>query len=537
MEFVPVHLVDKKIAAKLEVKSLDIPQLANIGQYLTFKVSVYAKLNSLKQEKRLFGSDYKSWSHTFATVNHFLSLLSHDDKCEILYALALMHQDIVEFFVKEETDDLTKLTDKLSDYCNDLDLAINLCDKLRQYAIDHVPIGLMPNAGNRPQDSAKLTFYPEEVKTLMSIVILCKLLTPIFGVLMENLLDKVDIRSKEGCCATILTKLFDRKYHVLIDKLKHYIGHIVRLQCKDDTTSALMHGCDSYSLSHSMYSQLLIRQFVNVPLLRDNGNLITYISVSVKKAIATVRSTILKKPTYTRHLYASNVDDDGNISRLETDSIASRKTCDVPILVKCAVPYAIRKYSDFYSIDLDEYEASLKFYNRNPMVPTIINKDLNATFYSRDFGGGKGILMLKSDDYIKITAMLQLILLTLGGDDDDGYEDLAHVLTVLPSMDTQLGYSFEDNQFQLNVGFSQAYNNCRMRFEHSPFGAKGREWVDHIKNITDDLIMSKYRYNTANWIWEWLGTENLNGRLIEPNDKIIGALCDFYDWLHGTMSI
>jgi hypothetical protein len=165
------------------------------------------------------------------------------------------------------------------------------------------------------------------------------------------------------------------------------------------------------------------------------------------------------------------------------------------------------------------------------MVPTLLNKDMNSMFYSRDFGGGKGVLMLKALDYAKITALLQLILFQLSA--DDGYRQLAHMLTILPSVDVKEGFTFEDNQFKLNIGSSIGYRNCRQRFENSPFGQKGKEWDDHITNITNDLIIRKYRYNTANWIWQWLGEDNLNGRLVTPDDRIIAALCDFYDWLHG----
>ena len=537
MEFVPVHLVDRKIAAKLEITDVDIPEKENIQDLLIFKMSSYDKLNKLNKIETLSGSNYKYWNDTFSTINRFLSLLDHNTKCEIVYALTLMHTDILTFFSNEKAIDVSVLTKQLSDKCNKLDLSCNLCDQLRDFVIKHIPIGLMPNAGNRPQDNYKLTFYPDEVITLMSITLLCKLMSPIFGVMMSNLINKVDIKAKEACCVAIFTDLFSRKFNKIIDKLKYYIQHTVNVQCKEDAAKSLsniMHGCDNFSLSHSMYSQLLIRQFVNVPLVRKDkeGNLITYILVSVKKALTTINSTILKKPTYLRPLFASDSDDDGNTSRLEVDSIASKRTCDVPSLVKCAVPHTINKYLQMYDISVEEYENSIEYYSNNPIIPTKLNKDINSMFYSRDFGGGKGVLMLKANEYSQITALLQLVLFTLSA--DEGYRRLAHMLTVLPSLDTQLGFSFEDNLFKMNTGASVGYRNCRMRFENSPFGLKGKEWDNHIDNITNDIIMNKYRYNTANWIWAWLEMDNINGKLVEPNGSIISALCDFYDWLHGV---
>lgn len=532
MEFVPVHLVDRKIAAKLVIDDLNIENKENIEELLTFKMTSYDKLNKLSKVEKLFGSNYSYWNDTFATVNHFLSLTDDDTKKEIVYALTLMHKDIIDFFTDDKAVDVSILTKKLSAKVDQFDMSCNLCDKLREFVVDHVPIGLMPNAGKRPQDSDRLTFYPDDVVTLMSITLLCKLMSPIFGTMMTYLIKQVDIKAKESCCVAIFTDLFDRKFEYIIDKLKNYISHTVNNQFKEETTMSLMHGYDAFSLSYAMYSQLLIRQFVNVPLVRkDKGNLITYILVSVKKAITTIRATVLKKPTYTRLLYASDSDDDGNTSRLEIDSMTSRTTCDVPMLIKCAVPHTIKKYLTLFDIDLDEYDRSITFFKSSPVHPSKLNKDMNSMFYSRDFGGGKGILMLKAKEYSDITALLQLVLFTLSADED--YRQLAHMLTALPSLDSSLGFSYEDNKFRLNAGSSIGYRNCRARFENSPFGLKGREWDNHIEILTNDLIQNKYRYNTPNWVWEWLDVDNMNGQLIDPDSGVIAALCDFYDFLQG----
>ena len=535
MEFVPVQMVDMKIAAKLDISDLDIPQKENIEPLLLFPVSAYDKLNKLKKETNLENISHNNWDDTFAIINHFFSTLSKEQQSEIVYAFALMHKDILDFFTDDRLIDLTILTRKLSVHCDSMDLSIGLCDKLREYALSNIPIGLMPNAGSRAQDDDKLTFYPDEVATVMSIALLCKMMAPIFGVMMSQLLNKIDIKTKESCCTMIFTNLFNRKFPKIIDKLKFYIRHTVDVQCGEDTTRALMHGCDNHTLSHTMYSQLLIRQFVNVPLIKKESNLITYILVSVKKALTTVYSTILKKPTYHRSLFLTSADDDGNTSRLEADSMVSSRTCDVPSLIKCAVPHTLNKYMRLYDISKEDLDNSLEYYSSNPISPTLLNKDMNSMFYSKDFGGGRGILMLKSSEYTQITALLQLVLFSLSA--DDGYRQLAHMLTVMPSLDTQAGFTFEDNQFRLNTGSSIGYKNCRMRFENSPFGLKGKEWDNHIDKITEDIIMHKYRYNTAPWLWDLMGLDNYNGKLVKPNGVIIAALCDFYDWLHGAMMV
>ena len=78
-----------------------------------------------------------------------------------------------------------------------------------------------------------------------------------------------------------------------------------------------------------------------------------------------------------------------------------------PSLIKCAVPHTINKYMRLYDISKEDLDNSIEYYSSNPISPTLLNKDMNSMFYSRDFGGGRGILMLKSSEYTQITALLQ----------------------------------------------------------------------------------------------------------------------------------
>ena len=339
-----------------------------------------------------------------------------------------------------------------------------------------MPIGLFEGAGQRAKDSAELTFHPPEVIDLMTITLLCKMLCPMFSTMMKNLSQHIDSKLKEIQCANIFSRLFNRKYQFLIAKLDHYIEHTVN-QVTETSLSSLMHGYNSFNLTLYLKSQLLIRQFVNVELSIRDGNLMTYIIVSVKRAIRTVYSTINKLPTYSRKPITTKHEDDGNTAQIEIDSMTSRKTSDTRMLISVAVENT-KKYLNLYGIDPEDYETVLAYYAKHPITPTPINQMLCSMFYSDDIGGGRGILYLKSPEYTKLVALLQMVLFQL----DTNYQTLAHAMTMQQSSDQGVSSMISDGEFRLNGGATYVYRRCKQRLEASPFGASGRTGITTSRN-------------------------------------------------------
>lgn len=527
MEFVPIKLIDGTACARLDISDIDLPNKEKLEHLLTFQIATYVKLKKASTRNYMNDSD-NVWNITFASVNRFLNSLEDNDKLAIAQTIVLIHSSLIEFFKQDNLFQINALMRDMGEHINNMDLATNICDKLREYVVNNMVVGVYKGAGKRAQDSNILTFTPEHVIDLMTITLLCKMLSPLFGVIMKGLDKKIDSKLKETHCVAMLNTLFQRKYKALIEKLQHYIKHVVK-QCIDESTSSLMHGYNINSLSFYMYTTLLARQFVNVNLGIKNGNLITYIFVSVKRAIATAKSTILQKPTYNRKPMSSRHDDeDGNVAQIEIDSLVSRKTMDVPALVVAAIPKTIGMQLNQYSIEVDEYDASTRYYvEKSPIIPNPINKDLNSMFYGKDLGGGKGILMLHGLDYMRITSLLQMIVLSI----DANYVPLAHMLTATISTTTTMDLSINASLFKLNAGSSQAYKSCRQRFENSPYGTRGKEWDNHIQQLTDHLVTNTYVYNTSPWLWNWLETDNLNGKNMEIDERIVTGLCSFYDFL------
>lgn len=526
MRYIPVAVDANTTAAYLDISELDIPDKEKLDPLLTFAINTYVKLNRPKVVGDTVITTDDSWDVTFGSVNIFFNTLSVEQRTIVAKTIIMLHSDVQEFMVNKEMIELNLLMQGLGDKLNQLDLEIDLCAKLRLFVIENVPVGLFKGAGKREQDSDELTFYPDDVLDLLTITLLCKMLCPLFGTIMKFVAKRIDNKLKETQCVAIFTKLLMRKYPKLIVKLMNYIQHTIKA-CSNESMTALINGHDAYSLSYYMYATLLIRQFVNVNLGVRNGNIMVYIIVSVKRAVATFNSTILKNPTYTRKPMSVKGDDEGNQAQIEVDSMTSKKMCDVPALIACAVPQAIRNHLNLFQIDTDTFDKCHTYYKKHPLIPTTTNKYLNSMFYSQDFGGGRGILMLHGPEYMKITTALQLIIFQL----DVNYAELAHFMSAVPAVTGSLETSIDDSIMTLSTGSSYSYKNCKERFERTAYGARGREWENHISRFVDDLKNTKYIYNTAPWIWNWLDTENLNGKVIKPTLRVTEALCDFYDFL------
>ncbi len=535
MNIEPQVLIDNTVVAYLNIDDLDMPKENIAPTLLQFQVSTYDILTRVR--KRVTpGTNTRiqdpGWDVIFANVNQFLQGLSKEQQVTVAQSFILMHNTITEFF-KQNTDLLmiNQMLHAVGTQLDELDQAMDLTGQLRNYVDNNMFVGVYEGAGKRAQDSDILTFQPEQVRTLMSITLLCKLLSPVFGTIMAHLKKKIDNKLKEAHSVVILKRLFDRRFPALIEKLMYYINNTVEHH-HEESASSIMHGFDTMSMTQHMYGILMTRQFVNVDLRVKNGNLMTYIIVSIKRAINTVRSAIKNNPTCSRKPIAAKHDDDGNTSQLEIDSMISKKTLDVCPLINAAIEPVIKKLMAKYQIDEEAYQQSLKFYLNNPIVPNPINKDVNAMFFAKELGGGNGLLMLHGTEYTKLTALMQLIIFSL----DINYTELGHLMTANVA-DTAIDTTINNSMFQVRVGSSQYYRSVKQLFDSNPYGIKGKDWDNHIKRITDIIITNKYVYNSSNFIWNWLDEDNLNNKVFTASDITITSMCSLYEFYITSESI
>lgn len=531
MRIVPHLSLDLSVYARLDISDLDVPNKENLEHLTLFPVGSYTKLVKIRHKHKPLQEDIKDdiWDMVYASVNRFINTLPSAEQITIAQGFMLIHNTVLEFF-KSNPDMLqfNSMLRQVGAQLNELEEELDLCTKLRAYIDENIVVGLYEGAGKRAQDSEALTFQPEQVRDVMTITLLCKMLSPIYGCILNAMDKHIDTNMKVPLAVTILTTLFNRRYPALIEKLYNYIKHTI-IQNNDESTSGYMHGYDNNSITYAMYSALMIRQLVNIDLRIQNGNLMTYILVSVKRAIATVRSGIKKDPTYSRKPIQTRHEEDGNTAQLEIDSMTSRKTLDVGPIIVASINPTIKTLMVKYQIDDAAYQESLEFYQRNPIIPNPINQDINSMIFGRHIGGGAGLRMLRSVEYTKLTTLAQLIIFSI----DVNYYELGHMVTARMA-DTAVDTTINPSLFKVKVGSSQAYRTIKQNFEDSPFGFKGKDWDHHVQKIVENLTTNKYVLNTSNFLWNWLDEDNMNGKVFSPTDATITAICSLYEFILQT---
>lgn len=530
MQFIPKINERGNRDIVLDISDLDMQNKERYLHLLTF-VSYSYNVNRSKAKRTTNNNVAKiidpqhMWDSVFYLVNKFLGRLSKQEQSAIAMTLILMHQDILDFIDADNIQDIPNLTYKLGTHLLQLDSAIDICNKLTLFVKTDVDIGDFSTAGTRPQDSAEYTFNEAEVTELTGVVLLCKLMTPIFSVLMEYLKDKIDTSLKVVHCAAIFTQLFNLHYAKLIDKLRNYVKHMIELSIKEAQIQTMsFNGYTINSLTSQIYATLISRNFINSDLMRKNGSLMRFIMVSVKRNTATKQNTSLGSPVYTRVPIAASDGDEGNIAQQELDSVTTTKIADGPQLVAVNVPYVLRKYINdaTYEINITEYENCLSFYNHKPIRPHIFNKFLNGVMFGRDLGGGKSIQMLRAREYTELSTLLQIIAIGMG------FIEIAHLVSAVPSSDAKMNMTTLDSFLRMNYKNSFQYKNCRARYEQSPIGG-GKDWDRQVETLVDNLSTTAYVYNTPITIWLNLNQPNQNGSIFIPSEHLIQNLCGFIE--------
>lgn len=521
----------------LNIDNLDFPDKEKYSQLLLFVSTAYTVHRNkpkvvTNNNNRTTVTPQELWDTVFYSVNQFFITLSVDDQKKIAMTLMMMHHALVEFIRADQPERLILFTHDLGSHLVQLNTEIQLCRKLELFVENNIPIGDFSDAGTRAQDTEELTFYRPEVVKLTAIVLLCKMMTPIFGVLMDYLKRQVDTNVKSVHCVSILSELFKQQYNPLITKLKNYIRHALR-GCTQETQTMIFGGNTENSLCDRVYGGLFVRNFVNVNLFQPNGNLMKFVIVSIKKAAITQQNNALRSPVYARIPLDNNDGDGGNTAQSEVDSITSSKPADVVGIIQATLPKVLLKHltDPTYEISMDEYDACLKFYQRSLIRPQCFNKFLTPIFYGKDIGGGKGVLMLHAMEYTQMVALLQMILFSMG------YAEVGHLITALPGLDVKLTQTEDEDFIRVNYRSSSHYKNCKGMYEQSPLGAGGKDWDKQIASVVDELLKINYYYNTAPFLWAATDQPNCNGQAIRVSPQAINSLCSFIEVVNGVDQI
>ena len=510
----------QKSVAYLDISDLDFGEKQDTYQKtLYFSMDSYGNLTKTKSVRARMDLPERivdPWKDIFTFVNMFFEDISVEDRKAIVEFYIHAKAEITGFAENKSILCIRDLKETLGRMLQSLDHSINLCDKLFTFTRAKVPYTVMAEAGTRPQDTQEFTFRGEEILAITTLAVLTKIVSPIMAQILAWLKEKIHTDFKEVHCAAILDYIIDDHFLTVMEKLKNYMRHIVEVRYDPNVAaSALMRDKDPEKLANDIFRTFIARKLVTYNFDRAEGSdLMRFIFVTDKKAASTAMEQIAKNPLYERKpVIPSRHTDDGNMSKMETDSTYSEGAMADVALAKVAVRLAIRRHLNGFELDKELYKQSVIWYINNPMIPNTVALNVCALLFRRDFGGSRGIRMLNAADYIKIVTLAQMIVFKL-----NQTVELPFMLTARPTIPTG---NYNSTTLRLNYSGSVAYKECRNRYAESAYTVKGREWDKHVADIVDELSKREYLYHTAIPIWQSYNQEPRNNEVIPITEQLI----------------
>lgn len=524
----------------MEGVELGIRDVPKIGHY-SLNEEEFQKLSETSEPFKMFRVDTYNvlkptnssfnWNCVFGPVNHFLKSLNADECRIIAETLISVHHDIISEmqYGTNLSSNLIEITRNLAQQLDGMEREINLCARLEAYVSDpqNMDIPLFENAGKRAQDKEDMTFHRPEVVLLTAITMLNKLLCPVLGVFIEHCKKQLDNSLKELHCVNMIMPILYRNYPELVPKLKWYIRCIIKPNVKN-TVEYVANGFTLELESQKSFANILVRKLVSVNLFKEGGNLMTYITASIKESTRTptfmsVTRNAIKEMENPTESSSSPTSEEGNTSALEYGSRCSDHTVDFPVLTGLAARSLIQNTINEEEINPDLFEECLAYYRMNLITITPINLYLLATTYGYSLGGAKSIWALNMKEIVELITIFQFQCLKRG------YHALIPAVSLgevthlgLPAIKViQTQY---DSQLKTAWNASFEYRNCKAKFS-TMIGTL--EWDTVIKEMVEFLISSNKSVNLPFYFLEQLKIEHLNQKEYRYPEFIIKSICGY----------
>lgn len=518
----------------LKLTHLEMPKFAML---LDFHHDTYKWLTAKDSET--------SWQKVVAPVHMFFDKKCQDsDKIEIAETLAAMQLSIFNVFREDANGKpilvdgytLQNLENNLSILLSNLDSRINLFPRLQEFVEEgNIPMQSFVGVGERAQDTPEMTWYRNDVIPLMAIVLLCKLVSPIFGVFMSRFKSKrqkqdaetnMDSTYKEMHCVSILKDILEKRCSATVDKLELFLHRsIKRMLNPDEDLTHVYNGYTDITIFQQIYAHMLVRRLVLVDLFRPEGNnnLLTYITVCAKSATGTQFSPSNLKVAAQVFNYPkdkmANSSDDGNLSNLEVESRSSNKTADYPLIVEVAADQAIDQLISTYQLDRRVYNSASNYYITGEHAElTPYNCYMLGIVFGAGLCGARSVEMLPPTHVAKMTALMQQYLII------QGYFNLALALTAKSTGVLKTAISGQDMAIRNTWNYNEAFKNCASRFQIS---VGGIDWSTGLHDSIEKFICEEHVINLAPALWKLANMEPCNGQPYYVDLKLSSDTCNF----------
>ena len=460
-------------------------------------------------------------------ANDFLATLDFDEYDEIVRIFKFAKAELRN--VMNSTTAMTAVS-RIDEKIAKIFGKLHLSERLFDYVCRDKRI-VMPDlslVGTRPQDTEEKTFYEDDYHLINTIVIISKILFPIFGETISKLQSLPNALSsvKEVITAGEINTLLLRDFGKIINKLINYITKTINSSLPSDQM-LVFNGVTETGLANDKFAKMIVKTFVNHNLYKPQGNIMRCVIVTVKRAVSTEPSGGANKNLkYKERIYDQQNGDDGrNNSHLEDSVNIASEPVETAIIVKIAVDRFITDYLAQNNIRMGVFEKAVQFYKVTSVVPTPINELIVAMFVADPIGSAYCVRYMNMDMMVRIVVLIQIYMIRTG------FKELVPLLSLIPgSIKTELdnvsnaiiideGRGTNKLNYMLNLREMVAHLD-----DFSNFSFK-----DLMSNIIDFTVRNNHTFNVASTILELSDTGSTlnNEGILTYDQNIISELHRF----------
>lgn len=524
---------------QLDLNGLNLENKEVLEPYLKFNCSTFKNIKDYQVNQAGFDAIFKipNWAISKLPVEHQIELAKffgsacytiRETMPKLMADVPTMRAPMTFIQCVEE------LGKQYFEVCD----KIHIYDLFKQYA-DTITLQDTSTFGDRPQDTPELTFKEPEIRQTMVLAMFCKLATPIFGELINNLpagdFDHTRSRlprQRESRCSWFLSAIQANYFANLLARLEYYISHIVRGLCdknSEGNVAPVFAGHTPNTRVATIMSSLMVRNFVLCNLEQPESNIIRYTDTMVRTLVQTQDTNAKKAQVKLRNAPGSMLsgDDGGKMAQIEIDSLVSDGTMDTELIIEESINSIIDDYRLRYEITKEEFDACLNYFlDGHPVYQTPLNRYVATVVFGRDIGGGRGIDIIDALAYTKLTVMLQLIALNMG------MFPLMVALTATKTNTVRMTLGKNEDLFKRMAPTRPNYIDCRSRFATGDSGdiyldvtksVRERAWDMQMEELINDLATVKYTANVPEYILDLVpnGADEPIGSFIHNGEEIV----------------
>jgi hypothetical protein len=488
---------------------------------LMFRIDTYQALT---------GSPEEVWDALLMGPNLFLQTLTVDEQRQLcLYFIETRRIIDRDLFGSAITDVATDLGNALFDLAVQIDLPNKLLNFITYHSNIPIPPSLEHAGKNVGRDSEEMTFREPEYRVLLAISVLCKMLFPIWGDLIERTRRGVDNMLKETQCINLIEPVLTLEpFNAVRNKLYYYVTRIVEGEMKNHyptaSFAATIGGVSKEKFPMIIFSNLVVKRFVTIDLYTATGNFMVWISACSKQAYRSQQQTLNKHCRIMPRTDVSDTpdgDEERSISVLEHASRTSDVTADVPQLIRFGVLVALPKLMKEFGIADLEFRQVMNHYQQNPIEVSIFNKILVGMFVGEQIGGAQGLKYLDRPLFMQLVAIVQIhIAKTLA------VPFVAHLLSATTPDEEKPVLELSSINGMIITSFKNTseYRQCELSF---PYAINNMGVAVVLKRLLEHITQYHHYANTAPFLTALMDGEPLpNNTLLLYGPDIMQQTCE-----------